>query len=217
MLTSATSEPHSSTAIMAFVHSSILVTGGSGQVGIAIVKELQKQSPTASITVLDLVKPEVGDGRFMEKVTYFAGNITDESFLNKVMDAVKPLVVFHTAGLIPQMAELLHMETEEDYTAINVKGTKIVFEAAQAVGTVQAFVFTSSADVVKGSCRQDLVNVNETMPIPAVFDSHYAQSKVLQYFLSSKLPCHPCFFSILACDFLVIFVSTALAFFYIGL
>lgn len=61
---------------------------------------------------------------------------------------------------------------------MNVQGTENVREAAEAVGSVKAFVYTNSSDVVKGDSWQDLVNVNESMPIPANFDDPYAESKV---------------------------------------
>lgn len=41
--------------------------------------------------------------------------------MNEAFDAVKLLVVFHTAGLIPQIAKY--------YTAISVQGTRNVLDA----------------------------------------------------------------------------------------
>ncbi|KAK9243531.1 hypothetical protein V1506DRAFT_462772 [Lipomyces tetrasporus] len=168
--------------------SSLIVTGGCGQVGIAIVKHLQEQYPTAIIAVLDLEKPVAGDARFIENVTYYACSITDEDILKEIFETVKPLVVFHTAGLIPQIAKRLNMCTEKDYTAVNVQGTRNVLDAAKAVGSVKAFVFTSSSDVVKGDSWQDLAGVNESMAIPRVFDDPYAKSKALaeSFILSSS-------------------------------
>lgn len=101
---------------------------------------------------------------------------------------VRPLVVFHTAGMIPQIAKRLKMDTEKDYVAVNVQGTKNVLNASRDVGSVKAFIFTSTSDVVKGDSWQNLVNANETMPVPAVFDDPYAKSKViLIYFLTISL------------------------------
>lgn len=157
---------------------SILITGGCGQIGIAIVKYLRETHPKATITVLDLGTPAPGDVRFVENVTYQAANITNEVTIKEVFCTVKPSVVFHTAGLIPQIAERLNMDSEEHYMAVNFNGTKIVLEAAAAAGSVKAFVYTSSADVVKGDSWQNLVNVDESMPVPEIFDNPYARSKV---------------------------------------
>jgi len=60
---------------------------------------------------------------------------------------------------------------------VNLEGTRIVLEEAKRIG-VKAFVYTSSADVVKKDSWQDLKGVNEDMPIPEVFDSAYGKSKV---------------------------------------
>jgi sterol-4alpha-carboxylate 3-dehydrogenase (decarboxylating) len=56
--------------------------------------------------------------------------------------------------------ERLELNREEDFMEVNVEGSRTVLEKAREVG-VKAFVYTSSADVVKGSSWQDLVNVNE--------------------------------------------------------
>jgi sterol-4alpha-carboxylate 3-dehydrogenase (decarboxylating) len=163
---------------MVLDRASILVTGGCGQVGMAIVEHLREHNPNAKIAVLDLAKPGPDHAQSVNNVTYFAGDITNEVSVREVLEAVKPLVVFHTAGLIPQIAKRLNMNSEWGYTAVNVQGTRNVLDAAKAVGSVKAFVLTSSCDVVKGNSWQDLVNVNESMPIPTEFGDHYAKSKV---------------------------------------
>ncbi|KAK9386016.1 hypothetical protein V1515DRAFT_605846 [Lipomyces mesembrius] len=164
---------------MALDGTSIIVTGGCGQVGIAIVKHLQEHYPTATIAVVDLEKPVASSSRFIEKVTYYAGNITDQRIVNEVFEAVKPVVVFHTAGLIPQIAKRLNMHNENGYVAVNLQGTRNVLDAATAVGSVKAFIFTSSADVVKGDSWQDFAGVNESIEMPETFDNPYAKSKAL--------------------------------------
>ncbi len=163
---------------MALEGVTILITGGGGQVGIAIVEHLQKHHPQAHTVILDLAKPGRGQAQSTGNVTYFAGDITKKDIVEEVLNSVRPLVVFHTAGLIPQVAKRLGRNSEEDYTDVNVQGTKNLIEAAEAVGTVKALVYTSSSDVVKGDSWQDLVNVDEAQPIPVNFDDPYAKSKV---------------------------------------
>jgi sterol-4alpha-carboxylate 3-dehydrogenase (decarboxylating) len=163
---------------MSLDNASILITGGCGQIGLALITHLQTHHPTASLAVLDLATPAPAAPCFIDNVTYFAGTLTDNAFVAEVFAAVKPLVVFHTAGMIPSVAKRLKMDTREGYAAVNVQGTRNVLEAA-AAGSVRAFVFTSSCDVVKGDSWRDLVNVNESMPIPKVFDDPYAESKVI--------------------------------------
>lgn len=172
---------------MALDSASILVTGGCGHVGMAIVEYLREHHPDATIAVLDLIKPGPGHACFVENVTYFSGDITKEASVREVLEAVKPLVIFHTAGLIPSIAKRLNMNSELGYIKVNFEGTRNVLHAAKAVRSVEAFVLTSSCDVVKGNSWQDLVNVNEKMPIPAKFSDHYAKSKVLFLFAFLQL------------------------------
>lgn len=169
---------------MAFDGTTIFVTGGCGQVGIAIVQHLLKHHPQAHIVVFDLAKPARSDGRHLENVAYFTGNVADKDIVREVFNNVRPSVVFHTAGLIPQIAKRLGMNEDKHYAAVNVQGTRNVLEAAGAVGSVKAFVHTSSSDVVKGDSWGDLVGVNESTPIPLNFDDPYAKSKVFASLMS---------------------------------
>lgn len=97
--------------------------------------------------------------------------------MSSLFTSIKPDIVFHTAGLIPSIAARLGMDTEKDFMHVNLEGTRIVLEEARKAG-VKAFVYTSSADVVKGNSWQDLKGVNEETEIPEVFDSAYGRSKV---------------------------------------
>lgn len=161
---------------MALDNKTILITGGLGQIGVTLIQHLQATYATATIHVLDLKTPDPGSLRDTQKVTYHAGNVTDQAVVSEIFDAVKPEIVFHTAGLIPQIALKLGMDNEESYMKVNLEGTKIVLEESRRVG-VKAFVYTSSADVVKGKSWDNLNGVNEDYPIPTVFDGLYAKSK----------------------------------------
>jgi nucleoside-diphosphate-sugar epimerase len=158
---------------MALENTTILITGGCGQVGLAITQYLQTHHLTAKLYVLDLSSPAIPS----PNVTYHIGSITDASTVSSIFTLIKPQVVFHTAGLIPSIAERLGLNTEKNFREVNVEGTMIVLEKAREVG-VKAFVYTSSADVVKGDSWQDLRGVDEEMAVPEKFDSAYGKSKV---------------------------------------
>ena len=158
---------------MALDDSTILITGGCGQIGLAITQYLQSHHPSAKIHVLDLSAPKVP----ISGVTYHTGNVTDATRISSLFAVIEPEVVFHTAGLIPSVAEKLGLNTEQNFTEVNVEGTRNVLDAAKK-SKLKAFVFTSSADVVKGDSWQDLRGVNEEMPMPEKFDSVYGKSKV---------------------------------------
>lgn len=163
----------------------ILVTGGSGQIGIAILQDLQSHHSTATLHSLDLSIPATTDARHISAVHYHAGSITDREVVNSLLGDVTPEVVFHTAGLIPQIAARLGKNTLRDYLEVNFEGTKIVLQESKANG-VRAFVLTSSADVVKGNSWDDLDGVDESFPVPKTFDGWYAESKVSSSCISSR-------------------------------
>lgn len=158
---------------MSFENKTVLITGGCGQVGLAITQYLQSHHPTAQIHILDLSPPSTP----LSTVTYHTGSITDIATISSKFSTTRPEIVFHTAGLIPSIAARLGLNTEKDFMNVNLEGTRTVLEEAKKAG-VKAFVYTSSADVVKGNSWQDLKGVDEEMPIPEVFDSSYGKSKV---------------------------------------
>jgi sterol-4alpha-carboxylate 3-dehydrogenase (decarboxylating) len=170
---------------MSLDDATILITGGLGQVGIAISNRLTKHHPSAIIHVLDLDIPGAEDTKRNSKITYHAGDITNQAAVHEILSMVKPQVVFHTAGLVPQIAQRLGLDNEAGFTKINVEGTRILLEESKQIGSVKAFIYTSSADVVKGNSWQNLNGVTEETPIPEVFDAPYAKSKVSHSSLST--------------------------------
>jgi sterol-4alpha-carboxylate 3-dehydrogenase (decarboxylating) len=158
---------------MALEDKIILITGGCGQVGLAITQYIQSHHPTAKLHILDLSPPSAA----LPSVTYHTGSITDAATISSLFTSIKPEIVFHTAGLIPSIAARLGLDAERDFTNVNLEGTRIVVDEARK-GGVKAFVYTSSADVVKGHSWQDLKGVDEEIGIPSAFDSAYGRSKV---------------------------------------
>jgi sterol-4alpha-carboxylate 3-dehydrogenase (decarboxylating) len=159
---------------MALDNLTVLITGGCGQIGVAITEYLQSHHPSTNIHILDISAPITP----LPGVTYHTGSITDASIISSQFSLIKPEVVFHTAGLIPSIAARLGLNTEKDFMNVNLEGTRLVLEEAKKT-RVKSFVHTSSADVVKGNSWQDLKGVSEEMPIPEEFDSPYGKSKVI--------------------------------------
>jgi len=160
----------------------VLITGGLGQAGLALTARLQTLSPAPQIHVLDLRTPSPTDFRFSPNVIYHVGDITSRANISAILNEVKPDTVFHTAGLIPHIAEKLGMNNEESFMRVNVEGTRVMLDESKEVG-VRAFVFTSSCDVVKGNSWGNLDGVDESFEIPEVFDGAYAKSKVRSLYL----------------------------------
>ncbi|KAI4126638.1 MAG: hypothetical protein LQ341_006860, partial [Variospora aurantia] len=130
----------------------VLVVGGCGFLGHHIVSQLLDQK--ARVSVLDFKL----DRNRIDAVDYHGANISVKSDVERVVNKVRPEVIIHTASptALVSSAALFY--------AVNVEGTRNLLECARSVGTVKAFVYTSSASVVHDSVS-NLVNADETFPL----------------------------------------------------
>ena len=151
---------------------SVLITGGTGFVGSAIVDALQEKHPDWALTVSDL---NIADNLKIN-VNYVKGDITNADDIKKVMTKANPNVVIHTAGLVPQLAVRYNRKVRDRVFEVNVEGTRKMLAAATESG-VEAFVWTSSCCCVTDDFRYQYQNIDETWPT----SSHslvYGESKV---------------------------------------
>ncbi len=135
--------------------SPVLVVGGCGFLGHHIVSHLLSLEPAVSVSVLDL---RTDSNRF-PSVSYHDGDISSKSQVKAILQKIKPRVIFHTAS--PHAA---NVRDQSLFTRVNVDGTRNLVECALELGTVKAFVYTSSASVVHDSVS-DLIDADETLPI----------------------------------------------------
>ena len=111
----------------------VLVTGGSGFLGINMVRHLLERGET-DIRVLDIADfdyPEAG------RVEFLKGDIRDRGTVARAMAGVKWVV--HTAAALP-------LYKPADIITTEVGGTRILLEAARSAG-VGRFVHVSSTAV----------------------------------------------------------------------
>lgn len=140
----------------------VLITGGGGFLGRAIVNELLDDG-SWDVRVLDrtIAEPLPGGVETIE------ADVLDERALDRACAGVDAVV--HAASLVDW-----GQATTAQLEAVNVGGVAAVIGAARANG-VRAVVHTSTMDVVCG--RAPVVDADETMPFPEVFTNDYARTK----------------------------------------
>ena len=124
----------------------ILITGGCGFVGRAIVTALTAQQPTWRVTVVDLqelVDKETSDPR----IRYIKVDVTSIADVQEAFQELKPTIVIHCAGVVPPLAQRYTRVFERVVKNVNINGTRNVLKAAIESG-VSAFIYTSSCCAV---------------------------------------------------------------------
>ena len=137
----------------------ILISGGSGFVGAAIAEALYEKHPDWDLTVLDLRTPALP----MSNVSYIIGDVTNVNEMRMIMVEVRPVVVIHAAGIVPQLASRYRREGRHEVFRVNVQGTRNMLGIAKSTG-VKAFVWTGSCTVVTDDFRYQYPNMNESWP-----------------------------------------------------
>lgn len=137
----------------------VLVTGGTGFLGSAMVKALTEQKQYA-VTVLD-IKPPSSNMPSFPPVRYFQADVLNLESVQKVFKEIRPSIVVHTVGVYPAGNARYSQDGKTALSEINVNGTKNVLDAARQTG-VQAFVYTSSCTVVTDDVDHDYPNYDET-------------------------------------------------------
>lgn len=153
----------------------VLVTGGCGFLGTAIVSALLDTKRYA-ITAIDVNPPSLGSTTFANDVRYVRCDVLDASSLSNVFSEARPAVVVHTVGVYPLGTKRYSMKGKDAIFKINVEGTKNVMAASKEHGA-KGFVYTSSVTVVLDELDQDFRNVDERWPTKRA-NTSYGLSKV---------------------------------------
>jgi len=111
----------------------VLVTGGSGFLGINLIRHLLAKG-VKEIRSLDLVEFDYPE---KDRIEALKGDIRDDAMVAKAMEGVRQVV--HTAAALP-------LYSPEDIHTTDVVGTRILLEAALKAG-VDRFVMISSTAV----------------------------------------------------------------------
>ncbi|KAJ9630514.1 hypothetical protein H2203_001037 [Taxawa tesnikishii (nom. ined.)] len=139
----------------------VLVTGGSGFLGNAIIKALQEKHPKWRLFILDVCPPANPD----QKVGYERADITFATEVERAIADIAPTIIVHTAGIVPNgQARYSNKPAVKDRVfAINYGGTQNVVDAAKKHG-VRALIYTSSCTVISDDLAHDYPHMNEEIP-----------------------------------------------------
>ncbi|MFE6282511.1 NAD-dependent epimerase/dehydratase family protein [Streptomyces sp. NPDC057877] len=133
----------------------VLVSGGTGFVGTAVLRALTADPRLAPGAVRALVRRLPGPDRRVAGVTYLTGDLTDPHSLRGACDGVRSLV--HCASLISR--------DEAACTAVNVDGTHALLAEADRAG-VRRTVQLSTTAVYGAGPHRDL-REDEVPPAPS--------------------------------------------------
>ncbi len=146
----------------------LLISGGSGFVGQALVRELLRDKPlidASEIRIFDIHPPD-----FLStdpRIHYVQGDVRNSDALAEAMVGID--AVFHLASMVDWGTH-----KPETVYEINTDGTRNALIAARDTG-VRAFIHTSSLDsVINGKPLRD---VDESLGYPEVFPNAYCGSK----------------------------------------
>jgi nucleoside-diphosphate-sugar epimerase len=147
----------------------ILVTGGAGFLGKAIVEEfLDADSPVeaSELRILDLKDPGINGN---DKVQYMKGDIRNYEDVHRACKGID--LVIHTAAIVDWGTR-----SEKEVYQTNFTGTQNVVRACKE-NKVPMLLYTSSLDaVITGT---PLVNIDESQPYPEKHLNMYCESKCL--------------------------------------
>ena len=143
----------------------ILVTGGGGFLGGAILKQLAQAYPDAERHTLQRSNhPEFA----AQGVVQHLSALSDEAVVDKAVAGAE--MVFHVA------AKAGVWGSYESYHAPNVTGTENVLKACQKHG-VKKLVYTSTPSVVHSG--SSIEGADESIPYATHFSTHYPKTKAI--------------------------------------
>ncbi|MCJ1441740.1 MAG: erg26, C-3 sterol dehydrogenase [Stictis urceolatum] len=153
----------------------ILVTGGAGFVGSAILQCLHIAHPSWPLFSFDH-KPASAP---IPGVTYLSGSVTLPSDISSALQTSLPTAIIHTAGIVPSVGTRYTRKSQQAVFATNIDGTKNILSAAQLQPSCRAFVYTSSICAVTDNFSNSYANINETHPTSPRNSLIYGESKAL--------------------------------------
>lgn len=147
----------------------ILITGGSGFLGKAIVEELMDPSSIISSEEIRVLDFNQFPGNIDGKIRYIQGDVRDYESIRKASEDVD--IVVHSAAIVDWGTH-----SEKEVYDVNYTGTVNVIKVCEVNG-VKVLIYTSSLDAV--FTGEPLIEIDENQPYPSKHPNMYCETKAL--------------------------------------
>jgi nucleoside-diphosphate-sugar epimerase len=147
---------------------SILVTGGTGFIGVALVKKLYELDYKLKLLIRE--NSDITPFKEMKKIGYIIGDVRDISSLHKAVAGVD--VIFHLAGLVKVWAK-----QKGSFYDINVQGAENIAEVA--LKNNLTLLYMSSFGALGPNPKDSNDPTDESFPHVDFFINEYERTKYL--------------------------------------
>lgn len=151
----------------------ILVTGGAGYIGSAVVRRLVAAGHEVAVLDLQLAHPDAVAG-----APGLHGDVRNATDVMAALRRFTPNAVIHVAG-IKSVAE--SMAEPARYFATNTGGTLSLLQAMVAAG-IRSFIFSSSAAVYGSGATSPIVEDSPAEPMNPYGESKLQAERMLPWF-----------------------------------
>lgn len=164
----------------------ILVTGGAGYIGSALIARLRNSYPASELHVIDnLVNSDKTVISWLisnKKIIFRQGSLCDLEFVKREVSRIKPDCVFHLAGYKDGLKSVLH---PTQFIENNVIATANLCESMRHAG-IDRIIFSSSASVYKSS-RFPVHETSDTAPLTPYAWSKLCCEELIRFWVAENL------------------------------
>lgn len=158
----------------------VLVTGGCGYIGSALVPHLQQSEGVTEVVVFDSLTTgspaNLADADFSDSVEFRQGDIRNYGDVETAMRGVN--AVIHLAAITGAAST---RDREAETFDVNLEGTRNVLNAAEKLG-VETVTFASSCNNYGRATQKNLDETTEPQPINPYAESKLACEELLSEF-----------------------------------